>query len=97
MLMIRKKNIRLSELPFDIPAVITKLPDDNKLRFALLRLGISEQTIIRRLLSSPFGDPNTYICRGTLISIRNNDAGKISVITEVSDETKIQNTSCRKS
>lgn len=84
--MIRKKMLRLSELPFDIPAVIIKLPEDDNLRFALLRFGISEQTTIRRILSSPFGDPNTYFCRDTLISIRNSDAGRIIVMAEVSDE-----------
>lgn len=76
----------LCSLPFDRDAVIAKLPDDEKLRSSLLRLGIAEQTVIRRVLSSPFGDPNAYLCRGALISVRKEDAEVIMVFPEVSDE-----------
>ncbi len=76
----RNKETALSDLPLGSLARITKMPENNELRFALMRLGIAENTIICRAFKGPFGDPDAYFFRGTLVSVRNKDAQTIQVI-----------------
>ncbi len=76
------KKSALCELPIGKKAVICSLPENDELRLALMRLGLCKQTEIQRVLSSPFGDPCAYLCRGTIISIRNSDSRNITVISE---------------
>lgn len=43
-------------------------------------MGITSGTAIECVLISPFADPKAYKVRGTVIALRNSDAGKINIL-----------------
>jgi Fe2+ transport system protein FeoA len=47
----------------------------------LIDLGFYKGTAIKRVLTSPKGDPIAYRVRGTTIALRNNDAKYVEVTT----------------
>lgn len=52
---------------------------DKEMKRRLLDLGFYIGTPIKRVLTSPKGDPVAYRVRGTTIALRNNDAKYIEV------------------
>jgi len=50
-----------------------------ELKYRFYDLGIVEGSRIKRLKSSPLGDPVSYFVKGTVLAIRNSDALHIEV------------------
>lgn len=73
------KNLSLDKLPLNTEAVVTSLLAKDSLRRRLLDLGLVDGTIIKPVFISPSGDPRAYEFRGSLISIRNDDAKLIRI------------------
>lgn len=70
--------LNLNEQEEAIVEDITHPDADMKRR--LLDLGFYKGTPIKKVLTSPKGDPMAYRVRGTTIALRNNDAQYIEVI-----------------
>lgn len=73
------KNITLDKLPLNTEATVTNLLAKHNLRRRLLDLGLVDGTTIKPILLSPSGDPRAYEFRGSLISIRKEDAKLIEI------------------
>ena len=54
---------------------------DEEMNRRLIDLGFYKGTVIKRVLTSPKGDPIAYRVRGTTIALRNNDAKYVEVTT----------------
>lgn len=52
---------------------------DEEMRRRLLDLGFYQDTLVKKILTSPKGDPIAYRIRGTTIALRNNDAKYVEV------------------
>ena len=73
------KNLSLDKLPLNTEATITNLHAKDNLRRRLLDLGLVAGTKLKPVFISPSGDPTAYEFRGSLISIRNDDAKLIEI------------------
>ena len=60
-------------------AVVKKLLTQGVMRRRLIDIGLTENTCVRCVGRSPFGDPSAYMIRGAVIAIRREDAGEIIV------------------
>ncbi len=69
----------LHMLPIGKKARISHLLPTGDMRRRLLDLGFITDTEIQCLYRSPMGDPTAYLVRGTVIALRQEDAGKIIV------------------
>lgn len=72
----------LSDIKPGQSAFIKDLGAQGALRRRLLDMGLIEGTKISCELKSPFGDPAAFKIRGTVVSIRNEDSKKITVLCE---------------
>ena len=59
--------------------IIANIEAENSFKYRLYDLGLYKGAIIKRLKSSPLGDPVSYLIKETVIAIRNEDAKKIEV------------------
>ncbi len=59
--------------------IITNVKAENSLKYRFYDLGLYKGAKIKRLKSSPLGDPVSYLIKETVIAIRNEDAEKIEV------------------
>lgn len=66
-------------LPIGKKATIFQLGLAGDMRRRLLDLGFIPGTKIQCLYRSPLGDPTAYFVRGTVIALRQEDAGQIIV------------------
>ncbi|MBQ3567126.1 MAG: ferrous iron transport protein A [Oscillospiraceae bacterium] len=73
----------LNKLRQNKTGVVTELKNSGVIRRRLQDLGIIEGTRIECIGKSPLGDPKAYLIKGTLIALRNNDAEKIIVKSNV--------------
>lgn len=71
--------ITLDKLPLNSTCKILSLNCSGLLQRRLLDLGLSQNTPIKSILRSPFGDPTAYEVRGTIIALREEDAKNILV------------------
>lgn len=71
--------ITLDKLPLNSTCKILSLNCSGLLQRRLLDLGLSQNTSIKSILRSPFGDPTAYEVRGTIIALREEDAKNILV------------------
>lgn len=55
---------------------------DAAMQQRLLDLGITENTLIKCLFKSPFGDPCAYLVKGTVIALRQEDSCNILCTTK---------------
>ncbi len=51
-------------------------------RRRMLDLGLVEGTQVEAVHKSPAGDPVAYLVRGSLIALRNEDAGRVLLVPE---------------
>lgn len=59
---------------------IVECLDNNSLLYDRFKeLGIIEGAEIKKIMTSPLGDPSAYLVKGTLIAIRRSDASGIFV------------------
>ncbi len=71
--------IRMSELKQGQAGRIVDLQQTGSMRRRLLDLGFVPGTLIRRVMTSPAGDPVCYNVRGALIALRQSDAMTITI------------------
>lgn len=69
----------LNLLPPGKQATISHLQLTGDMRRRLLDLGFIPGTKVQCLYRSPLGDPTAYFIRGTVIALRQEDAGQIIV------------------
>ncbi len=69
----------LSELSVGQCATVKKLDSKGAIRRRLLDIGLIEGTQVECVLKSPFGDPQAYMIRGSVIAIRSEDARAVLV------------------
>lgn len=69
----------LDNLPLDSYGKIVSLNCFGTVHRRLLDLGLVQNTPIKAILKSPFGDPTAYEVRGSTIALRKEDA-KLIVI-----------------
>ncbi len=74
-----KDNMPLNELQSNEMAKVKKIILDGSIKRRLLDLGLIENTVIKSLYKSPFGDPTAYFFRGTVIALRREIASKILI------------------
>ncbi len=58
---------------------VIRLESKGALRRRLQDIGIIDGTVIKCVITSPFGDPKAYLVRDTVIALRNADSKKISL------------------
>lgn len=71
--------LTLDKLPLNTEGTLIKLHAENNLRRRLLDLGLVNGTKLKPIFISPSGDPTAYEFRGSLISIRKDDAKLIEI------------------
>jgi Fe2+ transport system protein FeoA len=69
----------LDTLPLGQEAVITAVGGEGPLRCRLLDMGLIPKTVVRVVKVAPLGDPIELRVRGYALSLRKEDARKISV------------------
>ncbi len=74
-----KLSIPLSTLKLGQTSNVVHLDVKGLLRRRILDLGIVPGTILTCIGRAPAGDPIAYLVRGTVIALRSEDAGLISV------------------
>lgn len=67
-------------MPVGREAKIYKIEAQGDIKRRILDLGMIEGTKIRAVLRSPLGDPTAYEVRGSMISLRQEDANQIQVV-----------------
>ena len=72
---------KLGQIALNQTAYIDSIECEENIKRRLLELGLIQGTKIQPVLKSALGDPTAYEIRGTLISIRNEEANRIIVKT----------------
>ncbi len=72
----------LAELPIGKDAVITKVGGEGALRCRLLDMGLIPGTVVVVRKIAPMGDPIEIRIRGYELTLRKEDASKITVAEE---------------
>ncbi len=72
---------KLGQIALNQTAYIDSIECEENIKRRLLELGLIQGTKIKPVFKSPLGDPTAYEIRGTLISIRNEEANRIIVKT----------------
>ncbi len=72
-------NITLDKLPVNKTGKIINLNINNNLKRRLLDLGLINGASIKKLYKSPLNDPCSYLIKGSVIALRNNDTKKIHI------------------
>jgi ferrous iron transport protein A len=72
-------SIPLYELSTGGSAVVLSLSSEHNISKRFRELGIIEGTEIKKVFTSPFGDPSAYSVRGAVIAIRKADAKAVAV------------------
>ena len=71
--------ISLDLLKIGDSANVVKINSIDDIKRRLLDMGITENSVIKCILESPFKDPRAYLVKGATIAIRNCDAKDITV------------------
>lgn len=71
--------ITLDKLDIDKTAKVSSINLTNNLKKRLADLGLVENSVIKKIYKSPFGDPCAYLIMGSTIALRNNDCKNILV------------------
>ncbi|MGN0563731.1 MAG: ferrous iron transport protein A [Candidatus Heritagella sp.] len=72
----------LDQLPIGQEAVITAVGGQGELRCRFLDMGIIPKTRVRMQKVAPMGDPMEIRLRGYELTIRREDAAKITIVPE---------------
>lgn len=72
----------LDQLPIGQEAIITAVGGEGELRCRFLDMGIIPKTRVRMQKVAPMGDPMEIRLRGYELTIRREDAAKITIIPE---------------
>ena len=80
---IMKEIKSLADLKLNDIATVISVNCFGPIRRRLRDMGLIEGTKVQCVLISPPKDPKAYLIRGAVIALRNEDASKISVKTDV--------------
>lgn len=69
----------LDELPIGKTGCVKKINAEESMMRRLLDIGLIQDSLVKSVLKSPFGDPIAYEIRGAIIAIRNDDARTIEI------------------
>ncbi len=58
---------------------VMELLTKGSMRRRLIDIGLTENTTVKCVGTSPFGDPSAYMIRGAVIAIRREDSGTVLV------------------
>ena len=72
----------LDQLPIGQEAIITAVGGEGELRCRFLDMGIIPKTRVRMQKVAPMGDPMEIRLRGYELTIRREDAAKITIVPE---------------
>ncbi len=72
----------LDKLPLDLCGKVVSINCSGPIHRRLLDLGLVQNTKVKAILKSPFGDPTAYEVRGSTIALRKEDAHNILVNNE---------------
>ena len=72
----------LDQLPIGQEAIITAVDGQGELRCRFLDMGIIPKTRVRMQKVAPMGDPMEIRLRGYELTIRREDAAKITIVPE---------------
>ncbi len=72
--------ITLNTLKPNERAIIKSVDTDKSMKRRLCDIGLIESTLVECVGVSPLGDPKSYLIRGAVIAIRNDDSAKIKVL-----------------
>ena len=72
----------LDQLPIGQEAIITAVGGQGELRCRFLDMGIIPKTRVRMQKVAPMGDPMEIRLRGYELTIRRDDAAKITIVPE---------------
>ncbi|MGB9789855.1 FeoA family protein [Thermotoga caldifontis] len=75
------KDVSLSDVPVGFEATIISVPNDS-VGNRLLSIGFVPGSKIKVIMSAPLGDPRTYLVMGKMITLRNDEAKRITVTLE---------------
>lgn len=73
----------LNDLKIGSQGEILSINCNENIKKRLLDLGFVNGSFIKKVFSSPFKNPSAYYIRGSIISIRNEDAEKIFIKTNL--------------
>lgn len=76
---VMKEKCSLNELPLNTNAVIDSINCKENIINRIYDFGITEDSIIRPVFKSPFGDPTAYLIKNTIVALRNADSSYIIV------------------
>lgn len=74
-----EKTYPLNTVKIDREVKIKKVNVSEEIKRRILDLGMIEGTKIKPVLKSPSGDPTAYEVRGSVISIREEEASQIEI------------------
>ena len=69
----------LNDVPIGQTATVKKVHATGGMRRRLLDIGLIENTKVKCVGQSPFGNPKAYLIRGAVIALRNEDSKKIKI------------------
>ncbi len=71
--------MNLSDTKLNKNYIVTDVSAENALLRRFLDIGIIKGTEIKRMFTSPFGDPTAYLIKNSVIALRRSDSDKIYV------------------
>jgi len=72
----------LMSVPVGMSVRVAGLYVTDAIRRRLLDMGLTPGTCATCLYEAPSGDPKAYWIRGAIVALRNEDAGKIGLMSE---------------
>ncbi len=76
----------LNNIPVGKSAIIYELHSNKEVKRRLQEIGLIKNTVIKPIYKSTLNDPTAYLIRGSVVSLRNDDAKKIIVIKRKDNE-----------
>lgn len=77
-----EKMCRLNELAPGQRGRIQRVASAEDMKQRLLNMGFTHGAHVECVYRSPLGDPTAYFIKGTLVAVREEDAGRIWIIRE---------------
>ncbi len=76
---ILEEKCTLDKLPLDIDAVVISVECKENIINRIFDFGIIENSVIRPVFKSPFGNPTAYLIKNSVVALREKDSKNITV------------------
>ena len=76
---VMEEKCTLNNLPLNTDAVVNSVECKKSIINRIYDFGITENSVIRPVFKSPFGDPTAYLVKNTVVALRDNDSQYITV------------------